>query len=99
MTLWAQIDSYCTTNFLTRSLHSCKKTMRSLHRKTVALVMRSLVGVQKSGTQMVPGPFPDIPVEGALAGPPGTRGVGWRACRAERRPMPAPCKLCWFRSP
>lgn len=57
MTLWAQINSDCTINFLTRSLHSYKKTMRSLHRKTVALVMRSLVGVQKSGTQDGPWTF------------------------------------------
>lgn len=42
-----------------------QKPVRSLHRKTVALVMLSLVGVQKSSTQMVPAPFPDIPAEGA----------------------------------
>lgn len=71
--------------------------MPSLHRKTVALVMCSLVGVQKSGTQMVPGPFLDIPAEGALAGPPGIRGVGWQVCRAKHYPMPAPCvtALVW----
>lgn len=68
-----------------------QKPMRSLHRKTVALVMRSLVGVQKSSTQMVPGPFPDIPAEGAQACPLGTRGVVWQVCHAERRPMPGPC--------
>lgn len=69
--------------------------------KTVALVFQSLVGVQKSGTQTVPGAVPDIPAEGALAGLRGTRGVGsWvcqqhsaAACRDGTRLVPAPCVI------
>lgn len=44
--------------------------MRSLHKRknkpqqAVDLVLCSLGGVQESSTQTVPGPFPDIPVEG-----------------------------------
>lgn len=89
MTLWAQINSDCTINFLTRSLHSYKE-LCDPYTETVALVAHSLVGVQHSGIQTVPGSFLTFQLRG-LAGLLGTRGVGWQARRAERHPLPAPC--------
>lgn len=69
--------------------------------ETVALVFQLLVGVQKSGTQTVAGPIPDIPAEGALAGLQGTRGVGSWACQQHSAavcrdgtcPVPSPCAI------
>lgn len=82
MTLWAQINSDCTINFLTRSLHSYKE-LCDPYTETVALVVRSLVDVQKSGIQTVPGPFLTFQLKGP--GRPAGRSRSWLAstpCRA-----------------
>lgn len=91
LTLWAQINSDCTIDSYQKPSFLPSPATPALRRRPAAVVTCSLGSVQTSGTWTVPGPFSDIPVEGALAGLQAPEEqAGSELCRAQRRLLPAP---------